>query len=133
MAVPTGNIAHDINCCEDSLHFAEPCPGDCSNDKTSAPVLSVVERLIESYIDGVVVEVSCDLIGIPCARTSFDVNCPVKVKGPSGLFLAWPRLNNVDAKSRSSGNLTCAIVSFDPTSAKPLREDATEQMNERAI
>lgn len=69
MAVPTGNIVRDINCRKDSLHFAELHPDDCSDDKTSSPVLSVFERLVVSDVEGLVARVSYDLIDVPYART----------------------------------------------------------------
>lgn len=50
-----------------------------------------------SDVEGVVVGVFYNLIGVPYTKTGFDINGPVKGIGPSGLFLASPELDGFDA------------------------------------
>lgn len=99
IVVPTGNIAHDLNCFEDSLHFAELLQGDCSNTQTIVQV--PFERLVASDTNGIVIGVPDDLIDVPYTRAGFDVDSPAKGTMLLGPFPTSPRLEKFDgAESR---------------------------------
>jgi hypothetical protein len=103
LGVPSGVVMRDWYACEVPLQQSQLMGGHSSDGKASTPVIRICVWLVAFEFYGVGICVSYDMVRVPDTRTSWDIDNPMKGIRSKVLFLASPKLDDLDVIARRWG------------------------------